>query len=122
MVEVVVNGNDLRIKFLGHAGVLAHLEGVAVQFSDAERELLDVLSDALVGMREATKSGGSIVGSIAAVLAVQHVCQADHEGNLDPFLHVLQACIHTGSRDGDPHEHAQPPGKSPEILHRSHPA
>ena len=72
-------------------------------------------------MREPTQGGGGIVRPVAAVLAVQHVREADHEGNLDPLLHVLEACIHASSRKGHPHEDAQPPSKSSEILHRQTP-
>ena len=67
-------------------------------------------------MREATQGTSSVVGPIAAVLAVQHVRQADHERDLDALLHVLQASIHSCRRKGNPHENAQPACKSLEIL------
>ena len=45
--------------------VTPHLERVRVQLADACRELLHVLRDALVGVRQPAQRGGGVVGAVA---------------------------------------------------------
>ena len=93
-----------------------HLERVAVQLTDVVRELLHIFSDALVCVGKAAKGGGSIVGTVAAVLLVQMVGQSALESNLDPFLHVLQTAVHHCSGDRNASKGSQEPGKLRKVL------
>lgn len=82
--------------------VVSYLECVAVQLADVVCKFLDILSDTLVSVGEATKSRCCIVCTIAAILLVQVVGQSALESNLNLFLHVLETTVHHCRRDGNP--------------------
>lgn len=94
----------------------SHLKGVAIQLTDVVCKLFNILGDTLVSVGETTKGGGSIVGTVAAVLLVQMVGQSALERNLNPFLHVLETTVHHCRRDGDTSKGSQEPSKLRKLL------
>ena len=95
---------------------MACLEGIAVQLTDVIRKLLHILCDALICVCQASQSGCSIVGSVAAVLLVQVVRQAALKSYLNPLLHVLKAAVDCRCWNGNTSKSGQQASKLREVL------